>query len=166
MRPDIGDLIEGIKRSLSEEILPTVTDAFAREQLAYSLFLCEHLASRWDQAHLFFHREHADLHATLGAVVEIGRRCTAPTARFRALLESTAIALAADESAAPRPLRALSTASHALKEAAAQFLEVCAAAAPPDRDVFDEIRATLHACMKRQLEHEEEWVTGAQIGWW
>src|ERR1700687_5232396 len=115
MRPDIGDLIEGIKRALSEEILPAVNDAFAREQLAYALFLCEHLASRWDRAHIFFHHEHADLHATLGAVVEIGRRCTAPTARFSGLLDSTAVALAGDEPTALRPLRALSSASHAFK---------------------------------------------------
>jgi hypothetical protein len=166
MRPDIGDLIEGIKRALSEEILPTINDTFAREQLAYSLFLCEHLANRWDQAHIYFHHEHADLHATLSAVVEIGRRCTTPTARFSALLDSTAVALAADESTTPRPLRAQSAASHALKEMVGQFLDVCGSAAATDNEVFGEIRATLHAWMKRQLARDEEWVTGAQIGWW
>ena len=166
MRPDIGDLIQGIKRSLSEEILPAVADAFAREQLAYSLFLCEHLADRWDQAHIFLRDEHDDLWTTLATVITLGHKCTAPTQLFTALLDSTAVALAANQPTTAQPLRTLSAISHALKESVVQFLEACEGAAAADAAVFAEIRATLRACMKRQLARDEQWVAGAQIGWW
>ena len=165
MRPDIGDLIEGIKRSLSEEILPAVEGSFAREQLAYTLFLCEHLAARWDQAHLFVQEEHDDVHATLAAAVEQGRRCVAPSARFAALLDSTTAALAAD-AGAPQPLRAVAAASRALKETAVHFLEACDSVHRADAGVADDIRRTLRGFMERQLRRDEAWVVGAQIGWW
>lgn len=166
MHPDIGDLIQGIKRSLSEEILPAITNMFAREQLAYTLFLCEHLAARWDQAHMFAAEEYTDLRATLAAAIAIGRRCQAPTASFTALLDATGVALAADDAGTARPLRALSATIGELKGALVRLLAACADPAPVDQEACAEMRRALHDFMKRQLARDEQWVSTAQIGWW
>jgi hypothetical protein len=166
MRPDIGDVIHGIKRTLGEEILPALTDTFAREQLAYTLFLCEHLAARWDQAHMFTAEEYADLRATLAAAIDVGRRSTAPTASFTALLDGTAVALAADEASTARPLRVLSAAIAEFTGALVRLLAACADLPPADRKVCADVRTILCDFMKRQLARDEQWVSSAQIGWW
>lgn len=166
MQPDIGYLIQGIKRSLSEEILPAVGSNFAREQVAYTLFLCEHLANRWDQAHVTAAEEYDDLRATLTAAEQIGRRCTAPPGDFAAALAAAAAVLAAEEVCGPRPLRALSTSIHELQRALARLLDACEQTMPADGDLVAEVRATLRGFMKRQLGRDEQWVAGAQVGWW
>jgi hypothetical protein len=166
MHPDIGDLIQGIKRVLAEEILPALNNTFAREQLAYTLFLCEHVAARWDQAHIYVIQEHDDLRETLAAVLDIGRRRRTPAPAFRALLDAVAVSLTTEETAAPRPLRALSAANTELKTALVRLLEACEDAAAVDQDILAQMRATLRGFMKRQLGRDEEWVSTAQIGWW
>ncbi len=166
MRPDIGDLIQGIKRTLTEEILPTVSSDFAREQLAYTLFLCEHLATRWDRAHISTAEEHADLRATLTAAVEIGRRAGAAPPGVHAILDATAVVLAAEEAAGPRPLSVTTASVTDLKRALVRILDACATAEAAAIDACAEIRDTLRGFMKRQLVRDEEWVNTAQIGWW
>jgi len=166
MRPDIGDLIEGIKRSLNEEILPVVDNAFAREQLAYTLFLCEHLARRWDQAHIFAQGEHDDLRRTLAAVVEIGCRCTAPTARLVASLEAARVALSAAPDITSQPLRVVSSFSQSLTERVVQLLDACEESAPADAAACTAIADALRAFVQRQQARDEQWVTDVQIGWW
>ncbi len=166
MQPDIGYLIQGIKRSLSEEILPAVGSNFAREQVAYTLFLCEHLANRCDQAHLTAAEEYGDLRATLAAAEQVGRRCTAPPGEFAAALDAAAAVLAAEEAHGPRPLRAMSASIHELKRALVRLLDACEQTLPADCDLVVEIRETLRGFMKRQLGRDEQWVAGAQVGWW
>jgi hypothetical protein len=166
MHPDIGDLLQGIKRTLTEEILPSLNGTFAREQLAYTLFLCEHMSARWDQAHIYVTQEHGDLRETLAAAVDIGRRCRAPSATFNALLDMATVTLATEEPAALRPLRALSTANAALKATLVRLLEGCEDPTSTDQDILTEMRTVLRGFMKRQLTRDEEWVSTAQIGWW
>jgi len=166
MHPDIGDLIHGIKRTLTEEILPALNSGFAREQLGYTLFLCEHMAARWDHAHIYMAQEHGDLRATLAAALDVGRRCRAPSASLSALLDTTAVTLATEETGGPRPLRALSAANAELKAALVRLLGACEDTASVDQDVLTEMRRTLRGFMTRQLSRDEEWVSTAQIGWW
>jgi hypothetical protein len=166
MRPDIGELIQGIKRALAEEVLPAVGSSFAREQLTYTLFVCEHLSQRWDQAHIFAAEEYGDLRATLAAVVEIGRRATASPAEFAAVIDAVAVALASDDGNAARPLRALSAATAELEGAVARLLAACATPPAAEQEACAAVRSTLRGFMKRQLARDEQWVSTAQIGWW
>ncbi len=166
MHPDIGDLIQGIKRTLTEEILPALNSGFAREQLGYTLFLCEHMASRWDHAHIYMAQEHNDLRETLASAVDSGRRCRAPSATLTASLDATAVSLATEEAVGLRPLRVLSAANGELKAALVRLLEACEDAASADQDVLMEMRKTLRGFMKRQLGRDEDWVSASQIGWW
>ena len=166
MQPDIGHLIQGIKRSLNEEILPAISSTFAREQVAYTLFLCEHLANRWDQAHVAATDEHGDVLATLTAAVRLGRSCADPPAAFTAALDAAAAVLAADEVRGPRPLRALTASIHELKRTLVRLLDACEQTTPAHGDTLAEIRSTLRGFMKRQLARDEQWVATAQIGWW
>jgi hypothetical protein len=165
MRPDIGDLIQGIKRTLTEAILPAVDTPFVREQIAYTLFLCEHLAARWDRAHLHVAAEHRDLRETLAVAAGVGRRCARPATQFAAVVDATAIALAAHDDQ-PRPLRELAEETRELKTTLLRFLEFSEDAAAADEAIRSELRGTLRAFMVRQLQRDEQWVAGAMIGWW
>ena len=166
MQPDIGNLIQGIKRSLNEEILPAVAGTFAREQVAYTLFLCEHLARRWDQAHVFAAEEYGDLRATLTAAVHIGRRCTTLPPDLTTALGAAAAALAMNEPSDPRPLRDLTAGVDAMKRILVRILDACEPAMPADHDAVSEMRGVLRGFMKRQLARDEQWVEAAQVGWW
>lgn len=165
MHPDIGDLIQGIKRALANEVLPAVTTPFAREQLAYTLFLCEHLAARWDRAHSATAEEYSDLRATLASAVDMARRCNAPAPEFAALVDATGVTLATED-VGGRPLRDVTAAIKELRERIAQFVAACANGDGADQTVLAEIRTALRGFMKRQLARDEEWVSVSQIGWW
>jgi hypothetical protein len=166
MHPDVGDIIIGIKRSLMEEILPAVATPFAREQLAFAALLCDHLAARWDGAHLFITAEYDDLRRTLATAVEIGRRCAAPRANLTAGLDGADGALAATTAGGAQPLRALESASAGLKGSVVRLLEACNDGDAADPAVLAEMRRTLRAYMRRQLCREEEWISTTPVGWW
>ena len=165
MHPDVGDLILGIKRSLMEEILPAVSTAYAREQVAFAALFCDHVAARWDSAHLFIIAEYDDLRATLAAVVEIGRHGT-PGEHLAAALEATDAALFATRSCGGQSLRTLEAAIVGLKSSVARLLDACDRGDAADAAQRTEMRQTLRACMRRQLGREEEWVSTTPIGWW
>lgn len=166
MHPDIGDLIQGIKRSLADEILPAVSTVHAREQLTYTVFLCEHLATRWDRAHIYVGQTHDDLRATLAAALDIARACRRPSADLLEALAAVPPALASDEATGPQALRLLTVRVAELKGALVRLLTASAAADPSDHDILARLRETLRGYMKRELQRDEEWVSTAQIGWW
>jgi hypothetical protein len=166
MHPNVGDLILGIKRSLMEEILPAVGTAYAREQLAFAALFCDHVAARWDSAHLFIAAEYDDLRATLAAAVDIGRRGRTPRPALTAALDATEVALFAAPSGSAHALRVVDTAIVELKGHVVRLLEACDdgdAAGDPE---CAELRQTLRAYMRRQLGREEEWISTTPIGWW
>jgi len=166
MHPDVGDLLQGIRRSLMEEILPAVSTTYAREQLAFAALFCDHMAARWDSVHLFVTAEFDDLRTTLAAAVDIGRRCRTPAQHLAAALDSTAAALVATQGHGAQPLRALKATIAELKENLVRLLEVSDGGNSADHDVLVEMRQTLRAYMRRQLGREEEWVSTTPIGWW
>jgi len=165
MHPDIGDLIVGIKRSLVEEILPAVSTAYAREQLAFAALFCDHIAARWDRAHLFVMAEFDDLRATLAAAVAQGRRCRSAGAPLLAALDAADDVLATGTVAA-QPLRILQATAAELKARIVRLLDAVEADHGDDSAALAEIRGTLHSYMRRQLAREEEWVSTTPIGWW
>ena len=165
MHPDVGDLILGIRRSLMEEILPAVTTPYAREQLAFAALFCDHLAARWDGAHLFIIAEYDDLRTTLAAAVEIGRRGT-PSAQLATVLDATDVALFATQSGGGQSLRALEMAIAELKGSVVRMLKACGGGDAADATLRAEMRQTLRAYMRRQLGREEEWISTTPIGWW
>jgi hypothetical protein len=166
MHPNVGDLILGIKRSLMEEILPAVSTPYAREQLAFAALFCDHLAARWDGAHLFIMAEYDDLRATLATAVDIGRRCPTPSQPLATVLDATEVALFATQSGDGQPLRVIDTAIAELKGNVVRLREACDHGDPADDSVRGEMRQTLRAYMRRQLAREEEWVSTTPIGWW
>lgn len=166
MHPDVGDLILGIKRSLMEEILPAVGTAYAREQLAFAALFCDHVAARWDRAHLFVIAEFDDLGATLAAAIGSGRRCRTPSALLTAALDAADVALFAARSHTGQPLRVLQGAIAELKACLVRLLEGCDDGDAADGELRAEMRETLRAYMRRQLAREEEWVSTTPIGWW
>jgi hypothetical protein len=166
MHPNVGDLILGIKRSLMEEILPAVSTAYAREQLAFAALFCDHIAARWDSAHLFVTAEHDDLRTTLTAAVEIGRRCRTPSLQFTTVLDATEVALSAPQPCTAPSLRVLETAIADMKGSVVRLLEAGDSGDAADAARRAEMRQTLRAYMHRQLGREEEWISTTPIGWW
>jgi hypothetical protein len=61
MRPDIGDLLAGIRRTLVECVLPSVTDPFALEQSTFALLALDHVEQRWEGAVRYAKEENAAL---------------------------------------------------------------------------------------------------------
>src|SRR5262245_26533818 len=165
MRPDLGELIEGMKRTLAEEVLPAVDSPFAREQLGYTLVLCEHLAKRWSQAHLFAADEYTDLCETLTHAIEIGRNCKTLSADLTAALSAAVAALAADPGGTARPLDVLSATTRQLLGILTRLLDATAAGGA-DPETTRTLRDTLRGFATRQLARDEAWVSSVPIGWW
>ncbi len=67
-RPNPGELLRGLHRSLSEQLIPALPKGAAQQQLKAALHLLARLARSWDLATTHLAEDNADIMAVLGAI--------------------------------------------------------------------------------------------------
>jgi len=71
MRPDLGDILSGIQRLLTNDLVPALAATpFLAEQSMYATLVLEYCKKAWPGLHLALAEEHGDLLATLGTAAE------------------------------------------------------------------------------------------------
>ncbi|MBI5503936.1 MAG: hypothetical protein HY899_03995 [Deltaproteobacteria bacterium] len=168
MRPHIGDLLRGVKRTFGEVIVPSLTDPFAVEQATFMALVLEHIVARWDQAEEFHRVENTELRQALSEAVERLRSASQERPDVRSLLEAISRRVDEEDAAGhlPRTPETVAQANVALKEYLSKLLECIEDGTGADG--ASETRRVVHAChayMKRQLEREREWVRIGEFNW-
>ncbi|THJ74606.1 hypothetical protein [Candidatus Frankia alpina] len=65
LRPTPGELLEGLRRELRDEVLPAVPAGFAARQLRAAIHVLGKLADTWDVQHHYLETDNIDLEVTL-----------------------------------------------------------------------------------------------------
>ncbi|QKR98356.1 hypothetical protein F9288_00900 [Sphingomonas sp. CL5.1] len=68
LRPNAGELLGGLRRSLEEQVLPALPRGVPQQQLKAALHLIRRLQRSWDLAPSHLREDNADMTATLGAL--------------------------------------------------------------------------------------------------
>ena len=68
-RPNAGELLRGLRQSLSEQVLPAMPKGVPYQQLKAALHLLGRLERSWDLAASHLARDNADIAEVLGAVL-------------------------------------------------------------------------------------------------
>jgi hypothetical protein len=158
MRPDIGDYLRGVKKTLAEVVFPTLTDPFALEQSAFIMLALEHLLARWDKAWHFCREENIALRAVL-AEAEARLSCEASLPNNAAsLLNRIQDRLRKEEAEddGDRPYESLRDANVCLRELLEELLGAVSG---------EEHKRSARAFMKEQLAREREWVRVGELVW-
>jgi len=158
MRPDIGDFLRGIKKTLGEIVFPTLTDPFALEQSAFIMLALDHLLARWDKASHFCREENRGLRGVLAeAAARMSGEAGLPK-NAGSLLERIQDRLRkeAAEDGADRPYESLRDGTACLSELLAELVGAVNG---------EEQQRSARAFMKKQLEREREWVRVGEFVW-
>jgi hypothetical protein len=168
MRPDLGDVLAGVQRLLSDEIYPALAASpYQQEQLTFASLLLELVKNSWARAHLAIAAEHGDLRATLSRVAE----CLAPVAggELETFARSVREKLAdTPASVVQHPLDEILAAGRTLREAVSAgvvLLDAQDAAGAADEAPRARARAEIDAYLCRFAERESAWVGGLGLGW-
>jgi hypothetical protein len=156
MRPNIGDLLAGIKKTFGEVIVPALKDPFALEQASFIMLALEHLAGRWDKVERFCREENAGLRRLLAEAVASPGADAAVVARE--VVESIRERLAAED-VTDREARSVQS----LFEANAALRALLIGLSDAIKD--DGFRRKIRAWLKQQLEREREWVKVGEFVW-
>ncbi|HVV09312.1 hypothetical protein [Amycolatopsis sp.] len=73
LRPTPGELLEGLRRELREEVLPAVPAGAAARQLRAAIHVLGKLAQTWDLQHRYLEADNLDLDVTLANLARIAR---------------------------------------------------------------------------------------------
>jgi len=158
MRPDIGDYLRGVKKTLAEIVFPTLTDPFALEQSAYIMLALEHLLARWDKAWHFCREENLALRGVLAeAAARLRGEASLPN-DAASLLTKIQDRLRKEEAedAGDRPYESLRDGNVCLRELLAELLGTVGG---------EEQNRSARAFMKEQLAREREWVRVGELVW-
>jgi hypothetical protein len=158
MRPDIGDYLRGVKKTLAEIVFPTLTDPFALEQSAYIMLALEHVLARWDKAWHFCREENLALRGVLAeAAARLSREASLPN-NAASLLTRIQDRLRKEEAAdaGDRPYESLRDGNVSLRELLAELLGTVGG---------EEQTRSARAFMKEQLAREREWVRVGEFVW-
>jgi hypothetical protein len=71
LRPNTGELLAGLRASLTEGVLPLLPKGDAHSQLKAALHLLGRLARSWDLAHSHIAEDNADMELVLGARADV-----------------------------------------------------------------------------------------------
>lgn len=158
MRPDIGDYLRGVKKTLAEIVFPTLTDPFALEQSAYIMLALEHLLARWDKAWRFCREENLALRGVLAEVAARLRREAGLPNNAESLLKRIQDRLLKEEAedAGDRPYESLRDGNVCLRELLAELLGTVGG---------EEQNRSTRAFIKEQLAREREWVRVGELVW-
>ncbi|MBI1886422.1 MAG: hypothetical protein HYS09_08970 [Chloroflexi bacterium] len=154
MRPDIGDILAGVQRIMTQEIVPALPPGYLREKAMYTLFLLEHCRARWHLAPAYLRDENAALHHTLQRLLEVARDDL--PAGLAAEIEEFSPA------DADSPVPALQEENLRLREQMSRVRDA-ADSAPPR--VRERVRKEIAAFARKQLEREREWVKVGEVVW-
>ena len=158
MRPDIGDFLRGVKKSLAEIVFPTLTDPFALEQSAFIMLALDHVLARWDKASHFCREENRELRAVLAeAAVRLSGGAGLPK-NAGGLGERIQDRLRKEEAedGGDRPYESLRDGNACLRELLAELVGAVNG---------EEQQRSARAFMKEQLEREREWVRVGELVW-
>jgi hypothetical protein len=168
VRPHIGDLLCGVKKTFGEVIVPALTEPFAVEQATFMMLVLDHIVARWDQAQAFHRAEHIDLRKVLLEAAEDLWATSQEHPGLRPLLEAILHRIDEEDAAdrLPRTPEAIAQANAALREHVSKLLEYVEGGT--EADGFPEahgVGRACHAYMRRQLEREREWVKVGEFIW-
>jgi hypothetical protein len=158
MRPDIGDYLRGVKKTLAEIVFPTLTDPFALEQSAFIMLALEHLLARWDKAWHFCREENLALRGVLAeAAARLSCEASLPN-NATSLLKRIQDRLRREEAAdvGDRPYESLRDGNVCLRELLAELLGTVGG---------EEQTRSARAFIKAQLAREREWVRVGELVW-
>ncbi|AEH10643.1 MULTISPECIES: hypothetical protein [Protofrankia] len=71
LRPTPGELLEGLRRELRDEVLPAVPAGSAARQLRAAIHVLGRLADTWDAQHHYLETDNVDLEATLASLARL-----------------------------------------------------------------------------------------------
>ena len=71
LRPSTGELLAGLRISLTEGVLPSLPKGAAQGQLRAALHLLGRLENSWDLAHSHFAQDNADIEHVLGDLADV-----------------------------------------------------------------------------------------------
>jgi hypothetical protein len=168
VRPHIGDLLRGVKKTFGEVIVPSLTEPFAVEQATFMMLVLEHIVARWDQAQAFHHAENIELRQLLANAAEALSTTSQGHPGLRASLERIPQLVAGEDSAdrLARTPEAIAAANAALRERVIGLLEYIEG--DNEADSLPEARGVVRAArayMKRQLERDRDWVSVGEFVW-
>jgi hypothetical protein len=158
MRPDVGDYLRGVKKTLAEIVFPTLTDPFALEQSAFIMLALEHILARWDKAWHFCREENLALRGVLAdAAVRLSREAGLPN-KAGSLPNRIQDRLRKEEGEddGDRPYESIRDGNVCLRELLAELLETVNG---------EEQNRSARAFMKEQLAREREWVRVGELVW-
>jgi len=158
MRPDIGDYLRGVKKTLAEIVFPTLTDPFALEQSAFIMLALDHLLARWDKAWHFCREENIALRGVLAeAAAHLSSEANL-TNNASSLLNRIQDRLRKEEAEddGDRPYESLRDGNVFLRELLAELLGTVGG---------EEQNRSARAFMKEQLAREREWVRVGELVW-
>lgn len=158
MRPDIGDFLGGLKKTLAEVVFPTLTDPFALEQAGLILLALDHLSARWDKAGRFCREENRALRGVLADAAPRLRGEASLPENAGGLLNRIQDRLRKEEveDSGDRPYSSLRDGNACLRELLAELLGTVDC---------EELQRRARAFMKEQLEREREWVRIGELVW-
>ncbi|WP_250292113.1 hypothetical protein, partial [Frankia sp. CiP1_Cm_nod1] len=71
LRPTPGELLEGLRRELRDEVLPAVPAGSAARQLRAAIHVLGRLADTWDVQHHYLETDNVDLEVTLASLARL-----------------------------------------------------------------------------------------------
>jgi hypothetical protein len=78
LRPSTGELLAGLRVSLTHGVLPSIPKGHAHSQLKAALHLLSRLEKSWDLAHTHATEDNADMEAVLGPLADVPPPAEAP----------------------------------------------------------------------------------------
>lgn len=72
LQPTVGELLGGVHRALTNEVLPEIPSGVAQRQLKAALVILRRLEHAWDRGPSYLEAEAADITATLRRVLSDG----------------------------------------------------------------------------------------------
>lgn len=70
-RPNPGELLNGLRRSLEDQVLPALPPGIPQQQLKAALHLIGRLERSWDMAARHLAEDNADIEAVLGSILPV-----------------------------------------------------------------------------------------------
>jgi hypothetical protein len=79
LRPSTGELLAGLRDSLTKDVLPSLPKGDAQSQMKAALHLLGRLAKSWDLAHSHIAEDNVDMELVLGPLADVPPPAEQPT---------------------------------------------------------------------------------------
>lgn len=164
MRPNVGDILGGVQRTLMEEILPDLATDRGRERLTSVLFLLQHCMARWDRVDGFLKEEDADLSATVSRIAA-ERAAVGGTGVLAEIMREFESAAASSESEPADDIEARRASIRHRRGLIASLLGELAGLDLEAGSARDRCRREALGYARRQIGRDREWVQVGEITW-